>query len=137
MSLVVDVSIALPWNIRSQATPLSDAASSVVISHGGSVPFHFHLEHGNALLMLERRGRISKADVDAAIADMIDMDLAIDTEPLSEIERSVLPLARRHNLSTYDAAYLELALRLGLPLATRDLALANAARDAGAALFSP
>ena len=100
------------------------------------MPFHFHLEHCNALLLLERRGRLREADVAAAIDDILALDLTVDVEPLAEIERTVLPLARRHKLTVYDAAYLELALRTGLPLATRDAGLISAARDAGAQLLA-
>jgi predicted nucleic acid-binding protein len=135
MGLIVDVSVALAWNVAEQATPLAERAADHVAEHGGAVPFHFHLELCNALLVLERRRRLTRHDVDTALQNMTLLNLVQDEGPDGTIDEIVLPLARRHALSAYDAAYLELALRTELPLATRDRALAAAARKAGARLF--
>ena len=136
MSFVVDVSVALPWNVASQATALTRLAADLVVANGALVPFHFHLEYCNAALMLLRRKRLSRIDFDTAIANIRDLDLAVDSVPFGDIDEAWLPLAITHRLTVYDAAYLELALRTGLPLATRDRDLAAAARDAGAVLLA-
>jgi predicted nucleic acid-binding protein len=136
MRLIIDISIALPWNVASQATPLTAQAETYVRQEGAVVPFHFHLEFCNALVVLERRRRLKKAQVDEAIENISLLDLEIDDLAVRSISQTVLPLARLHELTLYDATYLELALRTGLPLATRDQALAVAAKKSGAALFS-
>lgn len=137
MSFVVDVSVALPWNVTSQANALIRHAAETVVRDGAVVPFHFPLEYCNALAMLLRQRRITRGQFDTALVNIRDLDLAIDATPVGDVDVSILPLALRHGLSLYDAAYLELALRTGLPLATRDEALATAAREAGAGLLDP
>lgn len=136
MRLIVDVSIALAWNVAQQSTTLTTEAAAYVTEHGALVPFHFHLELTNALLVLERRRRLSRADVDHAIENIRMLDVEIDDGPGARIDETVFPLARRYQLSTYDAAYLELALRTELHLATRDGALAAASKKSGAHLFA-
>ena len=137
MRLIVDVSVALPWNIASQATPLTESAAIEVHQFGGTVPFHFHLEMCNALLMLERRGRLDAPQANKALENLTLLGLEVDDWPVRELNGTMLTLARQYRLTVYDAAYLELALRTGLALATRDAALAAAAKKAGAILFAP
>ena len=137
MRLIVDISVALPWAVASQATSLTEQAGRHSQEHGAVVPFHFHLELTNALLMLERRGRLTEADVGEALESMSLIGLDVDEAPIAAVATTILPLARRFKLTLYDAAYLELALRTELPLATRDRELAAAAISAGAELFAP
>lgn len=135
MRLVVDVSVALPLGVASQATPLTERAGDLAAEFGALVPFHFHLELLNALLILERRGRLDAAAIDEVCAGLRLLDIEVDDAQASNLEDAVLPPARRYALTLYDAAYLELALRQGLPLATRDAELAAAADAAGAVLL--
>lgn len=133
MRLVVDVSVALPWGVASQATPLTERAGDLAAEFGALMPFHFHLELLNALLILERRGRLDAAAIDEVCAGLRLLDIEVDDAQASNLEDAVLPPARRYALTLYDAAYL--ALRQGLPLATRDAELAAAADAAGAVLL--
>jgi len=87
------------------------------------------LEFLNALRMLERRRRLLTHQVDSVVARLAKLQITVETEPVEM--RVLLELARRFDLSAYDASYLELAMRRGLPLATRDVSLARAARAAG------
>ncbi len=87
----------------------------------------------NGLLVAERRGRISPAGTDAALAALDDLPITLDHTPHGAM---VLRIAREHNLTVYDAMYLELALRLDGPLATLDQELARAAAEAGGTVFS-
>ena len=82
-----------------------------------------------------RRGRVSEPDVRKFWTDLIDYDVTVDQRSLSETFFSIQPLMERHRLTAYDAAYLELAVRRGLPLATLDSDLASAARAEGVPLL--
>jgi predicted nucleic acid-binding protein len=133
--LVVDTSIAVAWVARNQADALTDAAADVVSTTGAIVPVHFQLELVNALRQLERRGRLSRAVIDGFLAELPLLPIEIDRGAMDQVASAILPLARAHDLTLYDAAYLELALRTKLPLATRDSEL-RAAAVAGATLFA-
>jgi predicted nucleic acid-binding protein len=134
--LVVDTSIAVAWVARNQADALTEAVADAVSTAGGVVPVHFQLELINALRQLERRGRLSNAVVDGFLAELPLLPIEIDRVAMDHVASMILPLARAHDLTLYDAAYLELALRTKLPLATRDSELRAAAAAAGAALFA-
>lgn len=135
MRLVVDTSVAVAWSVERQANELSIRAGEHVSGHGAIVPSHFHLELANALLVLERGGRLPSDALERAFESYAKMQIDTDYEAVEQVAALVLPLARRHRLTLYDAAYLELALRTELPLATRDRELAAAATSAGASLF--
>jgi predicted nucleic acid-binding protein len=135
--LVIDCSVALAWSVASQSLPLTDHAQSEVQAHGAIVPFIFPIEMANAMWKLERRKKITSVQLDLALQGLELINMEIDTATLDVVTTTILPLARRHSLSLYDAAYLELALRSQLPLATRDRKLTAAARAAGAQVFAP
>jgi predicted nucleic acid-binding protein len=135
MRLIVDTSIAVSWVARNQANTLTEAAADAVSANGAVVPVHFQLELVNALRQLERRGRLSSAVIDGFLAELPLLPLEIDRGAMDNVATAILPLARTHDLTLYDAAYLELALRTKLPLATRDKELRAAAVSAGASLF--
>lgn len=136
MRLIVDVSVAVGWAVPQQSTPLCKSAGDIAVDHGALVPFHFHIELINALLALERRQRITAVAVDEAIEMYGRLGLDADRADFRDIQPMTFALARKYQLTAFDAAYLELALRTGSPLATRDKALAAAAKQAGAQLFS-
>ena len=89
---------------------------------------------GNVLLGAMRGKRIDQAGVEAFLSQLQDFDIAVDAETSVRAWGKTLDLAQLHGLSTYDAAYLELALRKGAPVATLDKALAAACRAAGVGL---
>lgn len=128
--LVLDASVALAWIFPDEQDPMADSVLER-IGDGAAVPSVWILEVLNALLVGERRGRITQADVATSVALLGDLPIEPRTSSLIGEGVHTLELARAHNLSTYDAAYLELATRLGLPLATLDGRLRAAAEAIG------
>ena len=100
------------------------------------VPSLFALEIANVIAKIEGKGIVSEAESQRFITLLGQLDIATDMETMSHALGDTLNLARRYRLSAYDAAYLELALRMGLPLATLDADLAKAATTAGLTLFA-
>jgi predicted nucleic acid-binding protein len=135
MGAVVDASVTLPWFLHDERTAFTDAVFAGVGEIEYWVPALWRLEFPNALLIAERRRRIDRQtrlealDLAGALGLRVDA-VAVDMRVIST-------LAERHGLSTYDAAYLELALREGLDLITVDRTLAHAAAAAGIAVQSP
>lgn len=126
---VVDASVSAAWFLPDEATPDTEAALQATATHELWVPALWLLEIGNLLLSAQRRKRIN-ADKRRELALAASaLRLRVDREPVAI--PALDDLAARHGLSAYDAAYLELALRRGLPLATRDAALAAAMAQAG------
>ncbi len=137
MSLcVLDASATFPWLFEDEASPATDALLDQVTEHGAVVPALWFLECTNGLAMAERRGRIDGTSLVAAIALLRRLPLVVDDAAPSRALDAVLDLARTHRLTTYDAGYLDLALRRGLPLATGDAPLRAAAAAAGVALLT-
>ena len=130
-AFVLDCSVAVAWLFDDEATPESDALLDRLKDDGAFVPALWRLELGNVLARAERRKRISAAQIVAFLALLDRLPIATDPETESRAFREILALARAERLSTYDAAYLELAMRRGLLLATRDSALVHAARRVG------
>jgi len=126
--VVIDSSIALTWCFEDEASPETDALFERVRDDGAVVPGLWHLELSNVLLAAERRGRITASDVATRLDLITELPISVDQETTARAWREVLMVARTEGLTTYDAAYLELAVRRGLPLLTRDNALAKAAK---------
>ncbi|MEK1934078.1 MAG: type II toxin-antitoxin system VapC family toxin [Pararhizobium sp.] len=131
MTTVIDASIALSWCFDDEASDETDAVAQNVIANGGLVPSHFHLELANVLLQAERRGRISASEIAQRLDLIAQMPLETDPQTAGRAWNETLSLARTHKLTSYDAAYLELACRKGAALATKDKALATAANHLG------
>ena len=125
---VLDCSVAVAWLFEDEATPETDALLDRLAGDVALAPLHWRLEVGNVLAQAERRGRITPAQVATSVAFIAGLPIDIDVETDGRALREVLALARAAGLTSYDAAYLELALRRGVPLATQDKALARAAR---------
>ena len=128
---VLDASVALAWCFDDESTPGAWALLDRLRTAPGHVPPLWALEVGNILLGAERRRRITRARSAEFVEILAELDIRADPELPGRAFRDVMPLAREGNLTTYDAAYLELAMRLGLPLATKDVALARAANAIG------
>ena len=133
-ALVIDSSAALSWCFEDEASPESDALFEQVRDQGAVVPGLWHLEVANVLLQAERRGRITTADVTMRLELIADLPIATDNETTARAWREILALARAEGLTTYDATYLELAIRRGFPLMTKDAALIAAAGRSGVAI---
>ena len=135
MSVVIDSSITLAWLFSDERSAAADAVLRQVTQSGAVAPSLWRLEVANALQMALRRKRIDAAFRDASIADLSALEVTIDAETDRHAWASTLMLADRCRLTLYDAAYLELAQRLGLPLATLDQELRVAGKSLRIALL--
>ena len=133
MRFVLDASIAITWAMGDEDHPLADLAFAELRSGSARVPGIWWYEIRNILVLSERRNRISESDSGQFLRDLEQLSISVD---FSQSGTQVMDLSRKYKLSVYDAAYLALAMRDGLPLATLDRALQEAARDAGIQLFS-
>lgn len=133
MSFVLDASITLAWCFEDEATFETQAMRERLYVEDAFVPALWSLEVGNILLGAQRKKRITSAKVAEFITILEALDIQIDyrTRGLHEI----FSLASAHDLTTYDAAYLELAMRRGFPLATKDNQLSEAAKRLGVILI--
>lgn len=127
MGFVLDASVTVAWCFDDESTPAAWALLDRLRTTPAHAPALWALEIGNILLGAEKRKRITQARTVAFLGILGDLDIRIDPDLPGRAFRDVLPLARERRLTTYDATYLELAMRLGLPLATKDQALARAA----------
>ncbi len=135
MRFVLDNSVALAWCFEDEQTDASRALLDRVVETCAAAPQLWPLEALNGLLSAERCGRLA-AGVRRRLAGLLsDLPITIDDETAGRVWVATAQLAERHRLTAYDAAYLELAARLGLPLATSDTALMKAAKDAGVELL--
>lgn len=129
--VVLDASSVLSWCFEDEGGPDSDALIDRVAVHGALVPALWSLEVANALVVAERRDRITRADSDEFLAMLEELPITVDAGTASRAFHETTALARDHALSSYDASYLELALRAQLPLATNDEPLLRAAARLG------
>jgi predicted nucleic acid-binding protein len=136
-SFVLDGSTALAWCFTDENSAYADAVARKLPRLGALVPTIWHLEVANAMVVGERRGRCDRGDTLKWTAFLSALSISVEEHSGSRVFNEVVDLARGQNLSTYDAAYLELALRRGLPLATLDDPLKEAALAAGVGLFDP
>lgn len=135
MSVVINSSVSLSWCFADEASPASDALFERVRDDGAVVPMLWHLEIANVLIQAEKRGRITAGDIATRLQLIADLPIATDYETATRAWREILAVARSERLTAYDAAYLELAMRRGLPLSSKDTALVRAARRVGVATF--
>ena len=132
MPFVLDASIAACWAFDDEDHPVAALALERVRRDEARVPALWWFEVRNTLIVSERRGRIAEADTGAFLRGLSRLGIIVDHAP---DEAAVLALAQRHRLTVYDAAYLELAVREAVPLATLDADLAKAARAEHVALL--
>lgn len=132
---VIDASSVLAWCFEDEGGPEADALIEKVAAEGAAVPLLWLLEIANGLVVGERRGRIKAAESAAFIAMIEDLPIVTDPATGTRALHETMSLAREHRLTAYDAAYLELAMRMGLPLATGDRSLRAAAERAGVVLL--
>ena len=135
MSFVVDASVALAWHFEDEASEYADRVLERLREDRAAAPSIWSLEVANALLVAERRGRLSPAKVSRAVELLLELPISIHDVAAESVLGPVLDLARAHGLSAYDAVYLELAMREGLPLATQDEALRAATQRVGVPLL--
>lgn len=128
MSIVLDSSIAIAWAYASETTQAIDDVFQQVRRSGAWVPGLWRLEVANVLEMSVRRKRHDSDFRDATLADLAQLSIQVDSDTDQHAWGATLRLAERHRLTLYDAAYLELALRRNLPLATLDEDLRRGAK---------
>lgn len=133
MAIVVDPSAILGAVMDDEPADFADSVLDAIQSDGAVAPSIFWYELRNVLVVNERRGRIAPEKTAAFLALVAELPIDLRREPA---EGGVLELARRFRLSVYDAAYLELAVRTGAPLATLDSSLRQAAGQAGVPVFA-
>ena len=126
MSYVLDASVALAWLLPGERTEAVDALADQLGITTPAVPAIWPLEVANALLTARRRERITDRDVDRMLELLFALPVEVDAPAAGEPLERVLAVARRCVLTTYDAAYIELAQRRGWPLATIDRTLVAA-----------
>lgn len=129
--LVIDASLALAWCFADESSPAADEAIERVRDQGALVPPLWRLEMANVLLAAERRGRITRGDLEHRLELLSVLAISIDVEADNRAWTDTLVLARAQRLTLYEATYLELAMRHGAELATLDGDLARAARRMG------
>jgi len=134
-ALVLDASVALSWCFEDELHAYGDAVLEHLETGEALVPGIWPLEVGNALLAAERRGRLSKADSSRFIALLGQLPIIIERDSPERMFGEITDLARAHSLSTYDASYLDLAMRNGFPLATQDSRLLHAAKQCGVEIY--
>jgi predicted nucleic acid-binding protein len=134
---VLDGSVTLAWLFQDEQYAYADAIIAKLPNLEMMVPRLWHLEVANVLLVGERRGRCSQADTTQWLAYLGGLPIVLEGETEARAWSDTVNLARQHGLSAYDAAYLELAMRQGLPLATLDTKLKGAAGASGVAINQP
>jgi predicted nucleic acid-binding protein len=122
---VLDASVTASWAFRDEQHPHADLALERIRTDQAFAPTLWWFEVRNILIVSERRKRLSEAETAAFLRDLATFGINLDIVPETN---EVLRVARAHQLSVYDAAYLELALRMDTPLATLDIDLVRAAR---------
>ncbi|MFN9636144.1 MAG: type II toxin-antitoxin system VapC family toxin [Synechococcaceae cyanobacterium] len=133
--LVLDVSLSCAWCFADEASPAAWKLLERMQKAVAHVPALWLWEMGNVLVQAERRGRITSAAIRTFLGLLETLPVCVDHATTASAWHDTLALAPSHGLTVYDAAYLELALRRGLPLASRDKALQAAARREGVPLL--
>ena len=131
MAFVLDCSVTMAWVFPDEANESTDALLESLLKDSAVVPVLWPIEVGNVLLIATRSGRITENDWPRIRDDLEALPIEVDPESCDRVLDTVLLIANKHELSIYDAMYLELALRRGLPLATLDKKLTVAGKAAG------
>lgn len=134
-AFVLDCSIAMTWCFEDEATDTTTGLLHRLGVEHGLVPAGWRLEIANALLVAERHQRLTAERIESFFRDIDLLLIEVDHEAMANAFEKIIPLARAHRLTVYDALYLELALRRGLPLATLDDDLRRAAGACGVHLL--
>ena len=128
--------MALTWCFQDEADDYSVRVLGLLLQSEAVVPAIWSLELGNALLVAERRKRITQADSAHFLSLVRELPIRTDPDTSDAVVDRIMSLARSYDLASYDACYLELAIRAGLPIATLDVKLASAAKSVGISLIS-
>ena len=138
MSFVLDTSVTMRWFFgdgKPQELSYAGKVLDAMKKANALVPVTWGLEVANVIARAEAKGWVTEARSGAFLEMLQDVDIEVDAATFQHALSDTLQLARRYKLSAYDASYLELALRSGIPLATLDEDLQKAARKAGVKKF--
>lgn len=135
-ALVLDSSVALAWAFGDQGDHYTEGVLAAMLEVEAYVPSLWVMEVANGLLVAERRQRLTAADADAFARNLAALPIRLDEGDTPQGVGHVLGQGRSLGPSVYGAAYVTLALRLDLPLATKDETLRTAARKAGVRLYT-
>jgi len=131
MNFILDASVTLAWFFSDEATPATNKLLDRLLINTAFVPSIWSLEVGNILVAAERRKKVTYANVVQFLDHLEKLNIHIDSETASLGFHDILALAHSEGLTTYDAAYLELAMRKGLSIASKDKLLCKAAKNLG------
>lgn len=134
LQFVLDASVTIAWCFSDESTAQTTELLESLETGKAFVPAIWPLEIGNVLISAQKRQRISYADTMRFLQMLKNLNIQVDFETVDKSFHEVFSLAHTENLTTYDAAYLELAMRLGIPLATKDRLLQQACNRLGVAL---
>jgi predicted nucleic acid-binding protein len=135
MPLVVDASVALAWALPDEISPYADAVLAVVEQDGLRVPELWAREIANGLAVAYLRKRITSTDEKAFLAALSRLSIEVENASALTVIRDGTAAARRYGLTAYDAAYVDLASRERLALATLDVPMRKAAEQSGVTIF--
>ena len=136
-TFVLDGSVALAWFFKDESNPYANRIARVIADFEAVVPSIWSLELANAVLMGERRGRCTEEQASSWWIYLETLCVRLDQETHAQAWKETVRLARAWRLTVYDASYLELALRRGLPIATLDEKLRSAAGSCHIVIFDP
>jgi predicted nucleic acid-binding protein len=134
---VVDNSVVMSWCFQDEGNDYADSILESLESGHAFVPAVWPLEVGNVLLIAERKERISQASAVRFLALLSGLPIIVEQETPDRMLKEIVSVAREHSLSTYDASYLDLAMRLDLPLATKDTSLLKACKRSKVPVYKP
>ncbi|MFH1138681.1 MAG: type II toxin-antitoxin system VapC family toxin [Pseudomonadota bacterium] len=134
---VIDNSVVMSWCFEDEDNKYAESVLESLEKGEAFAPSIWPLEIGNVLLVAERKKRLNRAAVIRFLDLIGGLPIRVEQETPERMLKEIFSLAREHRLSTYDASYLDLAQRLGLPLATKDAALVNAAKKCGVSNYLP
>jgi predicted nucleic acid-binding protein len=134
-SFVVDNSVVMSWCFNDETNPFADKVLESLSEATAFVPSIWPLEVINVLLVAERKKRLSEADSIRFLSLLSKLPIMVEQERPERYMTDILALARANHLSSYDASYLSLSMRKGLPIATLDTCLIDAAKRAHVPLF--
>lgn len=134
---IIDNSVVMSWCFKDEGNSYAEAVLESLETGEAFVPAIWPLEVGNVLLVAERKKRLSHASAVRFLGLLGGLPISVEQEPPDRMLKEILSLAREQNLSTYDASYLDLAMRLDMPISTLDTSLLKAAGKCEVPVYEP